>query len=175
MQCHQLPRVWEWGWRSLVESYERERESARKVLFSWVISERGPHTHHSVEDCLVNYLLSLSWPHFHSPFSAGKMRNLLLTLPPMEIAPLFTVATWWDQINASTRWQNAVFFFLCAAYALVASIALVHSLSSSPSSTLFYLIHWNSNYYTVVAVFVLFCSALLLIVDYAGSIGENWS
>ncbi|XP_027917616.1 tobamovirus multiplication protein 1 [Vigna unguiculata] len=52
------------------------------------------------------------------------MRNLLLTLPPMEIAPLFTVATWWDQINASTRWQNAVFFFLCAAYALVASIAL---------------------------------------------------
>ncbi|XP_014505545.1 tobamovirus multiplication protein 1 [Vigna radiata var. radiata] len=53
------------------------------------------------------------------------MRNLLLSLPPFQIAPLFTVSTWWDQINASTRWQTAVFFFLCAAYALVAFIALV--------------------------------------------------
>ncbi|KAL2339173.1 hypothetical protein Fmac_013619 [Flemingia macrophylla] len=49
------------------------------------------------------------------------MRNLLL----MEIAPLFPSSRWWDDVNSSSRWQAAVFYFLCAAYALVSSIALI--------------------------------------------------
>nr|KYP58194.1 hypothetical protein KK1_004487 [Cajanus cajan] len=43
----------------------------------------------------------------------------------MEIAPLYPSLRWWDEINSSSRWQSAVFYFLCAAYALVSSIALI--------------------------------------------------
>lgn len=32
---------------------------------------------------------------------------------------------WWNQINESTQWQDAIFFALCAAYALVSAVALV--------------------------------------------------
>lgn len=32
---------------------------------------------------------------------------------------------WWDELNGSTQWQDGVFYFLCAAYALVSAIALV--------------------------------------------------
>ncbi|MED6143892.1 E3 ubiquitin-protein ligase tom1 [Stylosanthes scabra] len=38
---------------------------------------------------------------------------------------LFNYRSWWDQVNNSTDWQNAVFYFLCAAYALVSSVALI--------------------------------------------------
>ncbi|XP_027331037.1 tobamovirus multiplication protein 1-like [Abrus precatorius] len=55
------------------------------------------------------------------------MRKLQLSFTPiaMEIPPLFS---WWYQIDHSTRWQDAIFYFLCAAYALVSSIALIQLL-----------------------------------------------
>lgn len=34
-------------------------------------------------------------------------------------------SNWWNDINDSTRWQDAIFFTLCAAYALVSLIALI--------------------------------------------------
>lgn len=34
---------------------------------------------------------------------------------------------WWVEINESTQWQDAIFFALCAAYALVSAVALVFS------------------------------------------------
>jgi len=138
------------------------------LLFSSVISERGPRAHTTFRSRLSGKLpiISLSLYLSHSPFSCSKMRNVQLSFAPMEIAPLFFIATWWDQINGSTRWQSAVFFFLCAAYALVASIALVHSFSSSPSSTvILLLLHRTSNDYVIVAAFVLFSSAPLLILQ----------
>ncbi|KAM6602079.1 tobamovirus multiplication protein 1 [Cannabis sativa] len=32
---------------------------------------------------------------------------------------------WWDEINESVQWQDGIFYFLCAAYALVSTVALV--------------------------------------------------
>ncbi|KAF9587796.1 hypothetical protein IFM89_005671 [Coptis chinensis] len=32
---------------------------------------------------------------------------------------------WWNEINESTHWQDGIFYFLCAAYALVSIIALI--------------------------------------------------
>ncbi|XP_008803637.2 tobamovirus multiplication protein 1-like [Phoenix dactylifera] len=32
---------------------------------------------------------------------------------------------WWTEINESPQWQNGVFYFLCAAYALVSAVALI--------------------------------------------------
>lgn len=32
---------------------------------------------------------------------------------------------WWVDINESTKWQDAIFFALCAAYALVSAVALI--------------------------------------------------
>ncbi|XP_021758891.1 tobamovirus multiplication protein 1-like [Chenopodium quinoa] len=37
--------------------------------------------------------------------------------------PLF-VLNWWDEINESTQWQDAIFFTLCAIYAIVSAVAL---------------------------------------------------
>uniref|UniRef100_A0A0D6R9Q1 THH1/TOM1/TOM3 domain-containing protein n=1 Tax=Araucaria cunninghamii TaxID=56994 RepID=A0A0D6R9Q1_ARACU len=34
-------------------------------------------------------------------------------------------SNWWDEIDESRKWQDAIFFALCAAYSLVALIALV--------------------------------------------------
>lgn len=61
------------------------------------------------------------------------MRGALLLLPlplprlhapPME--SLFLASSdWWDDINESTRWQDALFFSLSGAYALVAAVALI--------------------------------------------------
>ncbi|XP_057422054.1 tobamovirus multiplication protein 1-like [Lotus japonicus] len=47
-------------------------------------------------------------------------QHQLMSFTAMEIA-----LWWWDQINHSTHWQSAIFYFLCAAYALVSSIALI--------------------------------------------------
>ncbi|KAM0937102.1 hypothetical protein DsansV1_C26g0195621 [Dioscorea sansibarensis] len=33
--------------------------------------------------------------------------------------------SWWDEINESTQWQDGIFYFLCAAYALVSAVALI--------------------------------------------------
>lgn len=57
-----------------------------------------------------------------------RMPPLVLSSAPMEVAAL--VLRWWDDINESTQWQDGIFYFLCAAYALVSSVALV-SLSLS--------------------------------------------
>ena len=32
---------------------------------------------------------------------------------------------WWNEINESVSWQDGIFYALCAAYALVSSVALV--------------------------------------------------
>lgn len=59
-------------------------------------------------------------------------RTGLATLTPVEVASL--LGNWWDEINGSTRWQDGIFYTLCAAYALVSSIALVHPRPFSISS-----------------------------------------
>ncbi|KAL6197606.1 hypothetical protein ACLB2K_033213 [Fragaria x ananassa] len=51
-----------------------------------------------------------------------RMPPLVLSSAPMEVAAL--VLGWWDDINVSTQWQDGIFYFLCAAYALVSSVAL---------------------------------------------------
>ncbi|KAK1325961.1 hypothetical protein QJS10_CPA01g00929 [Acorus calamus] len=45
----------------------------------------------------------------------------------MTRLPLEGSATsdWWNRINGSTEWQDGIFYSLCAAYALVASVALI--------------------------------------------------
>uniref|UniRef100_A0A7N2LTA9 THH1/TOM1/TOM3 domain-containing protein n=1 Tax=Quercus lobata TaxID=97700 RepID=A0A7N2LTA9_QUELO len=35
------------------------------------------------------------------------------------------LAGWWDDVNGSSQWQDGIFYTLCAAYALVSSIALI--------------------------------------------------
>ncbi|KAJ6376856.1 hypothetical protein OIU76_025911 [Salix suchowensis] len=35
------------------------------------------------------------------------------------------VGDWWQDINESTQWQDGIFYTLCAAYALVSSVALI--------------------------------------------------
>lgn len=34
-------------------------------------------------------------------------------------------AKWWDEINESVEWQDGIFYSLCAAFALVSSVALI--------------------------------------------------
>lgn len=51
-----------------------------------------------------------------------------MSLTPMEAGAL--VSNWWDEINESPRWQDGIFYALCAAYALVSSVALVVILHS---------------------------------------------
>ncbi|XP_028767802.1 tobamovirus multiplication protein 1 [Neltuma alba] len=51
------------------------------------------------------------------------MRIVPLASPFMEIGVL--LSDWWDEINDSSGWQDAIFYFLCAAYALVSSVALI--------------------------------------------------
>ncbi|XP_068322926.1 tobamovirus multiplication protein 1 [Pyrus communis] len=46
----------------------------------------------------------------------------LLSSAPMEVVSMFF--SWWDEINESSRWQDGIFYALCAAYALVSSVAL---------------------------------------------------
>lgn len=41
----------------------------------------------------------------------------------------YGLRSWWDEINESEEWQNAIFYFLCAAYAVVSAVALVIPLS----------------------------------------------
>lgn len=43
----------------------------------------------------------------------------------LSTASMESVSGWWHRINESTEWQDGVFYFLCAAYALVSAIALI--------------------------------------------------
>ncbi|EOY28661.1 Tobamovirus multiplication 1 isoform 3 [Theobroma cacao] len=52
-----------------------------------------------------------------------RMRSIPLSLAPMELPAM--VSDWWDEINESTQWQDGIFYALCAAYALVSSVALI--------------------------------------------------
>ncbi|XP_068638847.1 tobamovirus multiplication protein 1-like [Aristolochia californica] len=38
---------------------------------------------------------------------------------------LLALSNWWDEINDSPQWQDGIFFFLCAAYAIVSSVAMI--------------------------------------------------
>ncbi|KAJ7967672.1 tobamovirus multiplication 1 [Quillaja saponaria] len=52
-----------------------------------------------------------------------------MTRMPLSLTPMVEAGTlfynWWDEINESTRWQDGIFYALCAAYALVSSVALI--------------------------------------------------
>ncbi|KAG9454083.1 hypothetical protein H6P81_006987 [Aristolochia fimbriata] len=50
-----------------------------------------------------------------------------MTRMPLNVstAELLAASDWWDEINNSPQWQDGIFFFLCAAYALVSSVALI--------------------------------------------------
>ncbi|XP_058197737.1 tobamovirus multiplication protein 1 [Rhododendron vialii] len=49
-----------------------------------------------------------------------------MTRMPLSVLPsVIDLATdWWDDINESQRWQDGIFYALCASYALVSSVAL---------------------------------------------------
>ncbi|KAK8330612.1 hypothetical protein V6Z12_A10G016100 [Gossypium hirsutum] len=52
-----------------------------------------------------------------------RIRKIPLDLTLTEFPAL--VSSWWDEVNESTHWQDGIFYPLCAAYALVSSIALM--------------------------------------------------
>ncbi|XP_010538703.1 PREDICTED: tobamovirus multiplication protein 1-like [Tarenaya hassleriana] len=43
----------------------------------------------------------------------------------LEISREMATASWWEEINESTTWQDGIFFTLCGAYALVSAVALI--------------------------------------------------
>ncbi|CAL5408394.1 unnamed protein product [Camellia sinensis] len=51
------------------------------------------------------------------------MTKMSLRFPWIESRGL--TSNWWDEINESAPWQDGIFYSLCAAYALVSSVALV--------------------------------------------------
>ncbi|KAK9028666.1 hypothetical protein V6N11_025816 [Hibiscus sabdariffa] len=51
------------------------------------------------------------------------VRMTKMPLTPMEFPSL--LSGWWDEINESAKWQDGIFYTLCAAYALVSSVALI--------------------------------------------------
>lgn len=53
----------------------------------------------------------------------GRSLQVAMGLSPMEVAALVT--SWWDEINDSSQWQDGIFYALCAAYALVSTVALI--------------------------------------------------
>ncbi|KAH7569543.1 hypothetical protein JRO89_XS06G0182000 [Xanthoceras sorbifolium] len=65
------------------------------------------------------------------------MRTIITGMPLEELSSSSTrtttaylkigalVTSWWDEIDESTQWQDGIFFSLCAAYALVSSVALI--------------------------------------------------
>ncbi|XP_043690081.1 tobamovirus multiplication protein 1-like [Telopea speciosissima] len=51
------------------------------------------------------------------------MTRMFLNMAPTKLRALSS--NWWDEINESTRWQDGIFFSLCATYALVSAVALI--------------------------------------------------
>ncbi|CAL5410760.1 unnamed protein product [Camellia sinensis] len=51
------------------------------------------------------------------------MTKMSLRFPWIESRGL--TSNWWDEINESAPWQDGIFYSLCAAYALVSSVALI--------------------------------------------------
>lgn len=54
------------------------------------------------------------------------MRLSQMTRMPLRFLPstIDLSSDWWDDINESKRWQDGIFYALCASYALVSSVAL---------------------------------------------------
>ncbi|KAG8385722.1 hypothetical protein BUALT_Bualt03G0074800 [Buddleja alternifolia] len=55
------------------------------------------------------------------------MSRILVSFPAVDVgagAGALSV-NWWNEINESVQWQDAIFFTLCAVYALVSSVALI--------------------------------------------------
>ncbi|KAL2495363.1 Tobamovirus multiplication protein 1 [Forsythia ovata] len=48
-----------------------------------------------------------------------------LSFPEIDVGAGELAANWWDEINESVKWQDGIFFSLCAAYALVSAVALI--------------------------------------------------
>ncbi|KAK6149770.1 hypothetical protein DH2020_017295 [Rehmannia glutinosa] len=48
-----------------------------------------------------------------------------LSFPAIDIGVGGPPANWWDEINESVKWQDGIFFSLCAAYAAVSAVALI--------------------------------------------------
>ncbi|KAK4421331.1 Tobamovirus multiplication protein 1 [Sesamum alatum] len=53
------------------------------------------------------------------------MTRMPLGLPAIDVPLRPLSATWWDDINESVKWQDGIFFTLCAVYALVSAVALI--------------------------------------------------
>ncbi|KAL3820689.1 hypothetical protein ACJIZ3_006594 [Penstemon smallii] len=51
------------------------------------------------------------------------MTRMPLSFPAISVGVLSS--NWWDEINESVKWQDQIFFTLCAVYALVSSVALI--------------------------------------------------
>ncbi|KAE8696755.1 Tobamovirus multiplication protein 1 [Hibiscus syriacus] len=51
------------------------------------------------------------------------VRMIQMPLMPLELPVL--LSDWWDEVNESTKWQDGIFYTLCAAYALVSFVALI--------------------------------------------------
>ncbi|KAL6567487.1 E3 ubiquitin-protein ligase tom1 [Orobanche gracilis] len=52
------------------------------------------------------------------------MTRMPLNFPAIAIG-VGPTASWWEEINESVKWQDGMFFLLCAAYAVVSVIALI--------------------------------------------------
>ncbi|KAL8461391.1 hypothetical protein ACS0TY_032748 [Phlomoides rotata] len=53
------------------------------------------------------------------------MTRTPLHFPAIDVGVYNNWVNWWDEINESVKWQDGIFFSLCAAYALVSSVALI--------------------------------------------------
>ncbi|XP_057764865.1 tobamovirus multiplication protein 1-like [Salvia miltiorrhiza] len=53
------------------------------------------------------------------------MARMLMSFPTIDAGVGVLPANWWDEINESVEWQDGIFYSLCAAYALVCSVALI--------------------------------------------------
>ncbi|KAH6795926.1 hypothetical protein C2S51_036912 [Perilla frutescens var. frutescens] len=55
----------------------------------------------------------------------AEMARLLLSFPAIDAGVGALSSDWWEDINDSVKWQDGIFFALCAVYALVSSVALI--------------------------------------------------
>ncbi|XP_076941916.1 tobamovirus multiplication protein 1-like [Bidens hawaiensis] len=46
-------------------------------------------------------------------------------LSSIKMVDFWVSADWWDEINESRKWQDGIFFTLCASYGVVSAIALI--------------------------------------------------
>lgn len=57
-------------------------------------------------------------------YRIGRMTRMPLNFTSMDIGRSLSF-NWWEEINDSVQWQDGIFYTLCAAYALVSSVALI--------------------------------------------------